>query len=273
MTRLLGCFCIATAVLAFGACDGDRTSPPARSPAAPTPAVPTPPAPPPAPIQTRYYLSGRVTDQADSPLSGVGVELDYPKAGGESSPPSHCPSFGTFCWLTTLTNDRGDYAVEFEPSAWSSSSVYGGGIGYVYSFHEGYETDIQWVPTGSTTGVQNLRLRPVRRLNAGASTVVSVEPDSSLCSDLEDLWVLNSRCEVVRVEATAGTLVVEARAAEAGGVMPLVFWATSGNYAGLITRPGPGTVSIPVRGGTYQIFVGIPDGIPSQRFDVLTSLR
>ncbi len=151
--------------------------------------------------------------------------------------------------------------------------MWGGGIGYVYSFHEGYETDIQWVPTGSTTAVLNLHLRPIRRISAGASTVVSVEPDSSLCSDLEDWWVGTSRCEVVRIEATAGTLVVEARAAEAGGVVPVVFWATSGNYAGLITRPGPGTVSIPARGGTYLIFVGTPDGMASQRFEVLTSLR
>jgi hypothetical protein len=214
-----------------------------------------------------------VTDQAGSPISGVGVEVDYPRAGGESSPPSHCPSVASFCWLTTLTNDRGDYAVEFEPGPWPGSSLWGGGIGYIYSFHEGYETNIQWVPTGTTTAVQNLRLRPVRRISAGGSIVISVEPDSSLCSDLEDWWVSNSRCEIVRIEATAGTLVVEARAAEAGGVVPLVFWATTGNYGGLITRPVPGTVSIPVRGGTYQIFVGIPDGMASQRFEVMTSLR
>jgi hypothetical protein len=210
-----------------------------------------------------------VTDQAGSPISGAVVEVDYGRGGGESSPPSFCPpTFVPFCWLTTLTNDGGVYAVEFEAGPWP-----GHGIGYAYSWHDGYETDIQWVPTGSTTAVQNFRLRPVRRISAGASTVVSVEPDSSLCSDLEDWWVLNSRCEVVRIEATAGTLVVEARAVEAGGVVPLVFWATTGNYAGSITRPGPGTVSIPARGGTYQIFVGIPDGTASQRFDVLTLLR
>jgi hypothetical protein len=270
MTRILGFLCIATAALAVGACDDD---PPTRHPSAPTPAVPTPPAPPPAPVQTRYYLSGRVTDEAGSPLSGVGVEVDYPKAGGESSPPSQCPSFASFCWLTTRTNNEGGYAVEFEPGPWPRSSLWGGGIGYLYTFHDGYETNIQWVPTGTSNGVQNLRLRPVRRINAGASIVISVEPDSSLCSDLEDWWVSNSRCEVVRIEATAGTLVVEARAAEAGGVVPSAYWATSGNYAGFPTRPGPSTVSIPARGGTYAIFVGIPDGKTSQRLEVVTSLR
>jgi len=206
-------------------------------------------------------------DQAGSPVTGAGVEVDYARGGGDSNPPSFCPPpFVWFCWLMTLTNDAGDYAVEFEPG----SSVSGYGIGYAYSWHDGYETSIQWLPTGSTTAVQNFQLRPVRRISAGASTVVSVEPDSSLCSDLEDWWVLSRRCEVVRIEATAGTLVVEARA-EAGGVVPLVFSATTGNYAG--QTPGPGTVSLQARGGTYQIFVGIPDGMASQRFEVLTSLR
>ena len=53
----------------------------------------------------------------------------------------------------------------------------------------------------------------------------------------------------------------------------LIFWATTGNYAGIPARVGPSTVSIPVRGGTYQIFVGIPDGTAPERFDVVSALR
>jgi hypothetical protein len=261
LSLFLGVLCVSLA----WACD---SVPPPTSPSPPPPS-PSSPTPSPPGTFARYHLSGRVTDQAGSPISGAFIEVDYGKGGRESSPPSHCSTNASFCVLVTRTNDRGDYAVDFEPGPWS-----GGGIGYAYSRHDGYETNIQWLPTGSTSAVQSFRLRPVRRISAGASTVVSVEPDSSLCSDLEDLWgVLDHRCEVVRIEATAGTLVVEARAAEGGGVVPMVFWATTGNYAGLITRPGPGTVSIPVQGGTYQIFVGIPDGTASQRFDVSTLLR
>lgn len=245
------------------ACD----SAPPRTPGSPSSSPSSSPAPPPPGAVARYHLSGRVTDHAGSPVSGATVELDYAGPGGDSNPPSFCP-FTSFCWLTTSTNDRGDYAVEFEAGPWP-----GRGIGYVYSLHANYETNIQWVPTGSTTAVQNLRLRPIRRISAGVSTVVSVEPDSSLCSDLEDLWVLNSRCEAVQIEAPAGTLVVEARAVEAGAAVPLVFWATSGNYASPPTRPGPGTVSIPAGGGAYKIFVGIPDKAASQRFEVLTLHR
>ncbi|HEX7780464.1 MAG TPA: hypothetical protein VF424_14550, partial [Vicinamibacterales bacterium] len=262
-------------VIALGsACD----SPPAPTPTPPpTPSGTPPPAPTPPPLGTvaRYHLAGRVTDQAGSPVSGAGVEVAYFRAGGDSSPPSTCPSFlpGLFCWLATRTNEEGGYAVEFEPGPWPGSSLSGRGFGRIHSWHDGYEFNIQWVPTDSATAVQDFRLRPVRRISAGASIVLSVEPDSSLCSDLEDWWVLDHRCEVVQIEATAGTLVIEARAAETGGVVPYVFWATTGNYAGFPTRPGPGTVSIPVRGGTYRIFVGIPEGTASQRFDVLTSLR
>ena len=255
---LFGALCVSLAWACDSASPPTSPSPPARSTSSP---------PPPGTF-ARYYLSGHVTDQAGSPISGARVEVDYGKGGLDSSPPSHCPSIVSFCWLLTTTNAGGAYAVEFEPGPWL-----GRGIGYAYSSHDGYETNIQWLPTSSTTAFQIFRLRPVRRINAGASTLVSVEPDSSLCSDLEDLWVLDRRCEVVRIDATAGTLVVEARAAEGAGAVPTVFWATTGAYAGPITRPGPGTVSIPVRGGTYQIFVGIPEGTASQRVEVLTSLR
>jgi hypothetical protein len=58
-----------------------------------------------------------------------------------------------------------------------------------------------------------------------------------------------------------------------GSVVAEMSWYTTGNYAGFITRPGPGLLSIPVRGGTYRIFVGLPDGAPPQQFTVTTSLR
>jgi hypothetical protein len=101
---------------------------------------------------------------------------------------------------------------------------------------------------------------------------VSVEPASSLCTDLEDLWRMDSRCAILVIESGPGMLTVEARSAT-GEPGPSLFWYTSGNYAGLITRPAPGTVAMPVRGGTYRILVAIPDGAPAQRFTVTTALR
>jgi hypothetical protein len=145
-------------------------------------------------------------------------------------------------------------------------------LGYVYSFRDGYEVDVQWVPTSSSPAVRDLRLRPTRPIPAGESIVVSVDATSSLCTDLEDLWVLENRCEIVVIESGAGMLTVEARAA-GGGPAPSLFWYTTGNYAGLITRPAPGAIAIPVQGGTYRVLVGVPEGAPSQQFNVTTTLR
>jgi len=224
-------------------------------------------------------MSGRVLDQNGTPVSGALVEVDYTPAGGPSNPPSHCPGFD-FCWLVTSTDNAGAYSVEFEPQ---TSPPPGGRIcgaapasscrsGFVYAFHDGYEVDVQWVPTGSSRAVQDLRLRPSRSIPAGASTAVLLDATSSLCTDLEDLFRLDSRCEIVVIESGAGMLHVEVLPA-AGGQAPSIFWYTSGNYAGFITRPAPGTVDIPVRGGTYRVLVAVPDGTPSQRFNVTTTLR
>jgi hypothetical protein len=217
-----------------------------------------------------------VLDQNGIPISGALVEVDYPAGGGSSNPPSHCLVFG-FCWLVTRTDNLGGYSVEFETRRWPPGRSCGVGesscgSGFVYSFHDGYEVDVQWVPTGASSAVQDLRPRPSRSISAGASTVVSIEATSSLCTDLEDLWRMDSRCEIVVIESGAGMLNVEARAA-AGGPAPSIFWYTSGNYAGLITRPAPGAVAIPVRGGTYRILVAVPEGAPSQHFTVTTALR
>lgn len=258
------------------ACDAQppmSPSPPLGGPGpvpGPSPAPSPTDSSPPQPSPTRYHVSGRVTDEAGLPIAGALVEVDHGKVAA-SSTTSQCPGFAAFCWVATRTNGNGEYAVEVEAGALRSS--YGApGIGYVYSYASGYETTVQWVPAGGPILVQNLQLRPDRPIRPGESTSVSVGPTSMLCTDLEDWWALGNRCEVIQVESAAGTLIVDVRTA-GGAPAPLLFWATSGNYAGLITRPGPSTVSIPVRGGTYRLFVGIPDGTPTERFDVVTSLQ
>jgi hypothetical protein len=260
--------CVLLASLPSACSSSDEASP------GPTPTSPTLPTPPPPGV--RLQMSGRVVDHNGAPVSGASVAVEYPLGGGFSNPPSHCTTFN-FCWLVTKTNNRGEYSVEFEPQprpgricgAAPASSC---GLGFVYSFYDGYEVDVQWVPPGSSPVVQDMRLRPTRIIPAGASTVVSVDATSSLCTDLEDLWRMESRCEIVVIESGAGTLNVEARPA-AGGPAPSIFWYTTGNYAGLITRPAPGAVAIPVRAGTYRVLVAIPEGAPSQQFNVTTTLR
>lgn len=257
--------CVLLASLLAACSPSDEASP------RPSPTSPTPPTPQASGL--RLQMSGRVLDQNGAPVPGALVEVDYAPAGGVSTPPSHCP-FPSFCWLATRTNALGEYSVEFEPQPWPGRTPGSGGgtLGYVYSFLDGYEVDVQWVPTGSSPAVRDLRLRPTRRIPAGESTVVSVDAASSLCTDLEDLWAMGSRCEIVVIESGAGVLNVEARPA-AGGPAPSIFWYTTGNYGGFITRPAPGAVAIPARGGTYRVLVAIPEGAPSQQFNVTTTLR
>ena len=221
----------------------------------PTSPAPTPtpiPSPTPVPsLPTNMHLTGRVTDEAGSPLSGVLLEVDYSSGGGPSNPPSNCPSIATFCWFVMRTNPSGYYEAEFQ----LSPRPLGGGVyGYIYSVDEGYMTNVQSLPFSSNV-IQNLRLRRPRRIDVGASTTVTVEPDSSLCSDLEDLFAFGYRCEYVTV-------------------VPTVFWTTSGNYAGAIVRSSdPSTVSIPISGGVYNIMAGVPAGGPAQRVTVQTSMK
>ena len=251
-------------VALVSACDGPST---------PTPTSP-PPTPPggSSPTVMRYHVSGSVTDETGSPIAATKLEIDYSRGGGLSSPPSSC-STAPFCVLQIHTNDGGFYEFVFEPGP---GPVFGtNGAGLIYSLREGYEVNMQLLPRGAPEIVQNLRLRRVRTVSAGDSITVSIEPDSSLCSDLEDWFILTSRCENVEILAgQAGTLTVEARATEASGIVPIVFFATSGEYTRGQERQ-PGTVSVGVQAGKrYRIYVGIPSGIgAAQRFDVSTSLR
>jgi hypothetical protein len=211
-------------------------------------------------------MSGRVVDTDGAAVADAIVEVDYASGGGVSSPPSHCPISAQFCWLATRTNALGEYAVEFDPRPWP-----GRGLGYVYSLRDGYEVDVQWVPVGPSPAVREMKLRPTRTIAAGQAVTISVQPTSSLCTDLEDNWALDRRCEIVVIESGPGTLTVEALPVT--GPPPTMMWYTTGNYAGLITRPAPGTVVIPAGGGTYRVMVAIPEGAAAQQFTVTTSLR
>jgi len=213
--------CVLLASLLSACSPSDKASP-RPTPTSPTvPAVPNPPSPPAS--SARLQMSGRVLDSNGTPVPGALVEVDYSSAGGASSPPSYCPAIAQFCWLATRTNDRGEYSVEFEPRPWP-----GRGLGYVYALRDGYEVDVQWVPTSASPAVRDMRLRPTRAIPAGESIAVSVDATSSLCTDLEDLWAMGSRCEIVVIDSGAGMLNVEARPT-AGGTAPTIFWYTTGN--------------------------------------------
>jgi hypothetical protein len=223
----------------------------------------------PSPAGSRYSLSGRVTTAAGVPIVNAVVEVDHGIVPS-SEATSHCPGWGVYCWTATRTDANGQYALQFEAGSYRG----GPSVGYVYSFADGYGTAIQWVPSGTPNPVLDLQLQPIRPLRPGDTTTVSVEPRSSLCSDLEDWWVLDHRCEVVYIEASrAGTIVVEGRDASGAAVQPFLFFATSGNYDDRWIRISRSSVSADVEPGLFLLFVGVPEGTPTTQFDVVTSFR
>jgi hypothetical protein len=225
----------------------------------------------PGPAIARYRVSGIVTDETGSPIGMAKVEVDYFRGGASfSSRPFICPS-PKWCWISMATNSRGEYTVELDAA---ESPQFPGHIGYVVSSANNFETNVQLLPQGAGAIAGNLRLRRVRTIDAGGSIAVSIEPDSSLCTDLEDLFAFEYRAEVIRVVAgKAGTLVIETQSTDAGRDAATIFWATTGNYAGAPVRTGPGAVSLPVQAGTYLLFIARPVGSSTATFNVTTFLQ
>jgi len=240
------------------------------SPAAPSPTDSPSPTPSPV-IPGRYEVSGIVSEEAGGPMADTPVHIQYPRGGGFSSPASICSDFGG-CGITINTDAAGSYQFIFEPG---DQRIYGtDSAGLLSAWRDGYESNVQLLPRGSTRTVVNLRLRRTKRITAGDSFTAPVEPDSSICTDLEDWFVWTHRCEsaVITTQST-GTLVVDARDGAGGGPLPLIFFATSGNYTTLQTA-GTGVASVGVRAGErYYVFVGAPVGVPAQRYEVSTSVR
>jgi hypothetical protein len=238
----------AVLLLTLPGCDGPRPA------TAPTP-VPSPPAAAPA-----YHASGVVTDETGAPMGGALVSIAFAPYGTAGA------------GVATPTNGAGQYQLDFSP---------GGPLGYlpnasgtITAYSPGFQVNQQSLAWGATDVVKNLRLRAVKGVEAGQSLTVSIDADDSICSDQEDWFIPQSRCEQFTVRpGSVGTLMIEARAVTDGGPVPIVFSATSGWYRR--QTGGPGTVSLlEVRAGeSYQIYVGVPDGTAPQRFAVSTSLR
>jgi hypothetical protein len=201
-------------------------------------------------------------------MANVGVNLDY---GRHAVDRPDCRAFAG-CFLNTQTDRAGFYAFEFEPQRWLGGWT--GGLAYVYAVHDGHEANVQVVPDGSMTVVQNLKLPRIRLFAAGQSVAIEIGPESARCTDLEGFWVEDGRCEVVRVAVDRpGCLRISARPTGATGDVPRYFAATTGNYGSGGCVSEPGAVNYPVRGGTYLIYIAMPFGAPAQRVEVSTALQ
>jgi hypothetical protein len=235
------------------------------SPTTPTP-TPTPaPTPMPAPGITRYHVSGIVTDENGLRIANafVAVRNDL--------------YFGVY--KRTSTDGAGYYEVDYESDGRSAGGT-GGIFGLVYAGRNGeYEFSTQLLPSGAAEIVKNVRLRRVQTINAGQSTTVLIEPDSSLAWDDDDWMDRNSVWEKLHVRVpAAGTLTIEARA-EAGGSGPsllvLCIYVTDNCGFEWVKAPaGSGTGSLKVQADSlFEVRVAIRTPALPQRYVVSTSLQ
>jgi hypothetical protein len=263
---------VLTAALASG-CDSAQppmapsAAPPAVSSPAPAPEGPTQPPPPTQPSPPafpRYRVTGRVTNEAGSPVPNAPLVVEFVRREGAPTTPTCNPHA---CWIDVRSDAAGFYAVEFEPGPSRT-----GQIGILFSLHQDYETNVQVVPDGSNSVVLNLRLRDIRLLTPGERVAVDGGADSTRCTDLENYFLMDQRCEVVRVVVDRpGCVFVTARTAT--GAVPSMFPATSGNYGPGPCRAAPDAWWIHALGGSYMIFLVLPDGSAAQQFEVTTSLQ
>jgi hypothetical protein len=247
-------------VLLATACDS------VRSPGSPSPR----PTPEPSPELLPYRVSGIVTDAAGAaPISGATVMLRH--ALGNA---------------TARTDENGAYAFSFyrgqpyrAPLVSVPENVLGllivGNGAFWGDIKGGHWTNVQMLPWQMTDVVQNVRLRPVRTLQAGQSLSLSVEPDSSLVWDYEwDPWDFPSFDRVweeflVSVP-TDGALTVDVRP-PAGGIPGTL----TCRYVGCPSWHVESTVSIHVeaRWSPFYFSVEIPRARAPQQYEIQTSFR
>ena len=188
MRRTAGIPLVVTVLIVALGCEG-------HSPSAPTPT--------PAPA-AKYNLSGIVTDDNGSPVANAQLALHYEIKSA-----------------TTSTDASGRYSISFE-TTWTAFDGNAGVVGAIYYTGGGdFENyHVQAVPSGTADVVKNLRLRRVRTLNAGESTIISIDADSSVAYDGEDWLMMDWVWEKLHVRvAEAGILTVEVRP-PSGGVAP-----------------------------------------------------
>jgi len=242
---------VAVVMIAIGC--GDTRS----APLPPPTDTPTGPSPPPAPLGN-YQLSGIVTDDNDLPVADAPLTF-YANNSAKS----------------VTTDARGHYAIAIY--GWDSS--FDGNVGaagaIVYAGRGDYEAYVKAVPPGPADVVINLRLRHVRNINAGQSTVIAIDTESSVAYDREDWLRMDGVWETFHVRvAQAGTLTI---VASSGAIAPsiAVFCVDVADNCEteFVTAP-PGTAARRVKANSrFEIRLAIPAQMAPQRYDVATSLE
>ena len=151
--------------------------------------LPTPPTMPPAPTPYRYLppfitstfqLTGIATDDDGGPVTGATVTIrpnGYPVS-------------------SRVTDGRGYYSIDFD--TYYDPDIPGEQLGFLIAESQGRDRFVNYLNAPATGGqnvLQDLHLYRIKRITAGESTLVTVVPGDTSCS--EDNVFL---CRVVHVE-------------------------------------------------------------------------
>jgi hypothetical protein len=172
------------------------------------------PLPSTAPQILEYGVAGVITEEDGRPAAGASVGLAI-QIGANPA------------YRTTTASDGTDHLRFWHQGSSPPSAI------TAFSTQEDSSNLrlLDW--TTQQTIVKNLRLRRLRALSAGESMMITIEPDSSLCN-----WEFGSSvttlCAWFTVtSATVGTVMVDARPVDAGGVLPRLGWENLGAGATL----------------------------------------
>jgi hypothetical protein len=157
------------------------------------PPAPTPiPRPLPPAITSTFHLTGTATDDDGGPVTGATVIVqpnDYPNV----------PS------VSRVTDGRGSYSIDFDAH---HVDVPRAVLGFLIAESPGRDRSVYWIAAPATGGqnvLQDLHLYRIRRIITGESTLVTVVPGDTSCS--EDGFFV---CRIVHVEVpTDGLLTME----------------------------------------------------------------
>jgi len=200
---------------------------------------------------------GAVTDEDGTPIVGASVAVDYIDHKGRGQ------------WKSVRTVEGGRYSMHLP--ARPHSQIYGepDTLALTYAWSADFHTNVQLVRGSASENEVNFRLRRPRRIDAGGSITVTIDGTSSLCTDLDWLFYLKTRCEVIQIStASAGTLVIQASSTGSGGARPYLI------FTGEPWDEYYDSITVPVKAGRiYTVYIQVPAGAGPQTYTVQTSLN
>ena len=207
-------------------------------------------------MKSQLFL-GAVTDLDGTPLAGASVEVDYIDFHGNGQ------------WRTVNTTSAGRYSLHVPARPHSQVHGVPNTLGIICSGLSGYDFNVQLVGGNATQNEINFRLHRRRVIEAGASIAIALERHSSLCTDFDNVFKFDARCEYVYVKtATDGILTVTASPVSSNGIVPFI--CCTGPW--VAARDSVLRVQAKA-GGQYAIRFEMPISAAPQQLEVTTALE